>query len=54
MGDNMQFALMQVWGNYLFEYNHNTMEEIVKMTYAELELRFREVTNTGDDSVEVN
>ena len=50
---NSAFAFMQVWGNYLFEYKHNTMEEITTMTYAELEIRFREVTNTQDNGVEV-
>ena len=52
--DNSQFAFMMMWGNYLFEYNHNTMEEITKMTYTELETRFREVTNTESNGVEVN
>jgi len=50
---NSPFVFMQVWGNYLYEYKHNTMEEITTMTYAELEARFREVTDTGYDGVEV-
>lgn len=47
------FAFMMMWGNYLFEYGHNTMEEITAMNYKELEARFREVTNTSN-GVEVN
>jgi len=53
MVDSTHFAFMQVWGNYLFEYKHNTMEEITTMTYTELEARFREVTNTQVNGVEV-
>jgi len=49
-----QFALMMLWGNYLFEYGHNTMEEVTAMDYTELEARFRQVTNTESNGVEVN
>jgi len=45
---NANFVLLQLWGSYLMEYDHNTYEEVMGMTFEQMEARFREVTNTNN------
>jgi len=40
-----EFLLMHLWGSYLVDNDYNTYDEIMDMTYNEIEERYFEVIN---------
>ena len=41
--NNTQFMFLQIYGSYLLDYEHNTYEEIMNMTFKEVKDRYFEV-----------